>query len=76
MLWSGVGGQVCYRSLEGPFRNAFGNMAFHEQHEDKEPVFTFDEAEVELLEDYDEGLDEPEAEPADESSATHGRTIC
>ena len=25
LLWSGVGGQVCYRSLEGPFRNAFGN---------------------------------------------------
>ena len=24
LLWSGVGGQVCYRSLEGPFRNAFG----------------------------------------------------
>ncbi len=27
---------------------------------------------MDLLEDYDEGLDEPEAEPADESSATHG----
>ena len=25
LLWSRVGGQVCYRSLEGPFRNAFGN---------------------------------------------------
>ena len=24
LLWSRVGGQVCYRSLEGPFRNAFG----------------------------------------------------
>ena len=23
LLWSRVGGQVCYRSLEGPFRNAF-----------------------------------------------------
>ena len=26
LLWSGVGAQVCYRSLEGPFRNAFGNI--------------------------------------------------
>ncbi len=25
LLWSGVGGQVRTRSLEGPFRNAFGN---------------------------------------------------
>ena len=24
LLWSRVGGQVCSRSLEGPFRNAFG----------------------------------------------------
>ena len=24
LLWSGAGGQVCYRSLEGPSRNAFG----------------------------------------------------
>ena len=24
LLWSGVGGQLCTRSLEGPFRNAFG----------------------------------------------------
>ena len=31
LLWSGVGGQVCYRSLEGPFRNAFGKKErYHE----------------------------------------------
>ena len=47
-------------------------MAVHEQHEDEDLAFTFHEAEVDLLEDYEEGLDEPEAEPADESSATHG----
>ena len=27
LLWSRVGDQVCYRSLEGPFRNAFGKNA-------------------------------------------------
>ena len=29
LLWSGVGGQVCYRSLEGPFRNAFGKSQIY-----------------------------------------------
>ena len=47
-------------------------MAIHEQHEDEELVFTFGEAEVDLLEDYDEGLEEPESEPADESSVANG----
>ena len=52
-------------SKKARFDDADKTMAVHEQHED-EIVFTFDEAE------YDEGLDEPEAEPADESSGTHG----
>ena len=26
LLWSGVGGQLCTRSLEGPFRNAWGKL--------------------------------------------------
>ena len=28
LLWSRVGGQVCNRSLEGPFRNAFAKTSF------------------------------------------------
>ena len=59
-------------SKQARFEDADKTMAGHEQHEDEELVFSFDEAEVDLLEDYDEGLDEPEAEPSDESSATHG----
>ena len=59
-------------SKQARFEDADKTMAVHEQHEDEDLVFTFDEAEVDLLEDYDEGLDEPEAEPADESNATHG----
>ncbi len=53
-------------SKQARFDDADETMAIHEQHEDEELVFTFDEAE------YDEGLDEPEAEPADESSGAHG----
>ena len=61
-------------SKQARFDDADETMAIHEQHEyeDEELVFTFDEAEVDLLEDYDKGLDEPEAEPTDESGGTHG----
>ena len=54
------------------FEDADKTMAMHGQHEDEELVFTYDEAEVDLFEDYDEGLDEPEAEPNNESGGTHG----
>ena len=59
-------------SKQAHFEDADKTMAIHEQHEDEELVFTFDEAEVDLLEDFDEGLDEPEADPNNESDGTHG----
>ena len=59
-------------SKQARLDDADKTMAIHEQHEDEELFLTFDEAEVDLLEDYDEGLDEPEAEPTDESGGTHG----
>ncbi len=47
-------------------------MALHEQCEDEELVLTFGEAEADLLEEYDEGLKEPDFERTDELRLANG----